>query len=211
MNFRSDLSTVSKRDRAVVLLLAIADLLARGGERVGVPGLIAPTPHRRAAERAANAIALLEDTRAFPDTHAIRRYQDLIIVGDFLDDIDATSRTLTAIAASGARGHLVQVLDPVEETFPFSGRTEFRDPETGERIIAGRAESWANAYHMRFAAHRDALRQLTARLGWSLLIHHTDRPAAEPLLALHGRLSAAARGAGDLRASGSLSTPEAHA
>jgi uncharacterized protein (DUF58 family) len=200
MDFRSSLSDVTKRDRALVLLLAIADLLARGGERVGIPGVLNPTPDRRSAERAANAFALFETEAALPEAGPIRRFQDVIIVGDFLDDLDGITEKLGKIAASGARGHMVQVLDPAEETFPFAGRTEFRDPETGVRITAGRAERWAEAYRARFEAHREGLRQLATRMGWSLLIHHTDRPASEPLLALHARLSAAGRSASDLRA-----------
>jgi len=206
MDFKSSLSATTKRDRAMVLLLAIADLLARGGERVGIPGVLNPTPDRRAAERAANAIALFETANALPEPGPIRRFQDMIIVGDFLDDLDGLAAKLGAIAASGARGHMVQVLDPSEETFPFSGRTEFRDPETGVRITAGRAERWAQAYRTRFEAHRDGLRQLATRMGWSLLIHHTDRPASEPLLALHARLSTSARGASDVRAIGANRT-----
>ncbi|HUG61047.1 MAG TPA: DUF58 domain-containing protein, partial [Methylomirabilota bacterium] len=101
----------------------------------------------------------------------------------------------SALAAVGARVHLVQVLDPVEETFPFSGRTEFRDPESGERITAGRAEAWRKGYHDALAAHRDTLRAATRAGGWSFLIHHTDRPPSEVLLALHGRLSASIGGA----------------
>ena len=202
MGFRSTTTPVSKRDRAVVLMLAIADLLARGGERVGLPGLLTPTPHRRAAERAAHALALAGQTEALPTPQPIRRFQDLVIIGDFLDDIASLETRLAGIAGTGARGHLVQVLDPAEERFPFAGRTEFRDPETGARITAGRAEAWAEAYGREFAAHRDALRQLAERLGWSLLIHHTDRPAAEPLLALHARLASGGRGGFDARAIG---------
>jgi len=199
MDFRSSLSPVTKRDRSLVLLLAIADLLARGGERVGVPGVLMPTPDRRAAERTAAAFALFETAAALPESGAIRRFQDVIIVGDFLDHPDDIAAKLGVIAATGAQGHLVQVLDPAEESFPFSGRTEFHDPETGIRITAGRAERWRAAYRSRFDAHRAGLRQLAARLGWSLLIHHTDRPASEPLLALHARLATAARGLADNR------------
>lgn len=208
MDFHSRLAPVSKRDRAVVLLLAVADLLARGGERVGVPGLLRPTPHRAAAERAANALTLMRGREPFPDTHPIRRFSDLVLVGDFLDPLEKTSELVARVAGSGARGHLVQVMDPTEETFPFTGRTEFRDPESGERITAGRAEQWSGAYRDRLAAHREGLARLAQRFGWTFLIHHTDRSAAEPLLALHARLSASARGAGNTRAAGSVSTLE---
>lgn len=190
MDFRSDLAPTSKLDRAVVLMLAMTELLARSGERVGVPGLIRPTPDRRTAERVAEAIARQAGGDAMPDASPIRRFQEVILFGDFLDEPEVIAARLAGLAASGARGHLVQVLDPVEETFPFAGRTEFRDPETGVIIRAGRAEALREAYRKRFAAHRAAISDLCARMGWSFLVHHTDRAAAEPLLALHARLAA---------------------
>ena len=91
----------------------------------------------------------------------------------------------------GARGHVVQIVDPAEETFPYSGRIEFVEPEGGGRITAGRAETWRADYTARVARHRAEIRAETDRLGWSFIIHRTDRPASELLLALHARIGAA--------------------
>jgi len=44
-------------------------------------------------------------------------------------------------------------------------------------------------YQARLKRHRTDLIELTKRLDWSFLIHHTDRPAEEALLALHNRLA----------------------
>ena len=96
---------------------------------------------------------------------------------------------LEQLAVHGVRGHLIQVLDPAEESLPYHGRTEFTAAETGERLIAGRAESLRERFHERMVAHREALSEELRRLEWSLLVHHTDRPAEEPLLALHARLA----------------------
>ena len=89
----------------------------------------------------------------------------------------------------GGRALLVQVFEPIEETFPFSGRTEFHDPETGLRHVVGRAEQYRADYHARLTALRERLSLLCRRLDWTFLIHRTDRPASEPLLALHARLA----------------------
>ena len=48
---------------------------------------------------------------------------------------------LDVLQRHGVRAHLIEVADPAEETFPYSGRTEFSDPETGEKLTAGRAET----------------------------------------------------------------------
>jgi len=88
------------------------------------------------------------------------------------------------------------VLDPAEETLPYSGRTEFVGLEGGERWIAERAETLREAYIEKLQAHRAQLREIATRLGWSFLLHHTDRPAAEPLLSLVVHMQGKELGAG---------------
>ncbi|MAB00638.1 MAG: DUF58 domain-containing protein [Stappia sp.] len=189
MLFRSHLSDTVKRDRALVLLLALADLLAETGERVGLPGLRRAVADRHAAERIAATLAHVSDPVSLPEGRDIRRFSDVVLIGDLLDPLDETLAWMQKVAGSGARGHLVMVLDPVEETFPFSGRTEFRDPETGFRLTSGKAETWRTAYRDRLEAHRAAIGEVARRAGWTFLVHHTDRPAAEAMLVLHSRLS----------------------
>lgn len=199
MAFRSRLANAGKRERALVLLLALAELAARGGERVGMLDVVTPTASRTAAERIATALAHRlpagEAPAALPDVTTVRRFSDVVLIGDLLDPFTDTADWVQQLAGRGVRGHLVQVLDPVEETFPFDGRTEFRDPESGLRLVAGRAEAWAEAYRRRLLAHREALKDLARRTGWSFVLHHTDRPASEALIALTGVISGAGAGA----------------
>jgi uncharacterized protein (DUF58 family) len=190
MYFGSSLGACRKIDRAIVLALALTDLLIRGGERVGLVGVLPPTAQRQAIERAAFAIArdpLTAD--AMPDAAPFGRFSELIAIGDFLEPLVDIERAVTAIAARRVHGHLTQVLDPVEESFPFVGRTEFHEPGRGLRYVAGRAETIRDAYRARMAERRARLRAVTDRIGWSQLVHHTDRPAQEPVLALHANLS----------------------
>ena len=108
-----------------------------------------------------------------------------------MDPIEEVAAWVARVASTGARGHLVQVLDPIEETFPFDGRVEFTDPEKGFRLTAGRAEKWREDYRNRLEAHRAEIRDIARRAGWTYVLHHTDRPASEPLLVLHSALSGA--------------------
>jgi uncharacterized protein (DUF58 family) len=195
MDFSSKLAAATKRDRAVVVMIALAELLARSGERIGLLGHGRPSASRNAAERLALSLASVGDRAARPTIGAVRRFHEVVVLGDFLDPADEIAADLGTLAAAGARAHLVQVLDPVEETFPFTGRTEFRDPETGARITAGRAEAWRHGYLDALAAQRETLRIATRAAGSSFLVHHTDRPPAEALLALHARLTEGVRSA----------------
>jgi uncharacterized protein (DUF58 family) len=187
MDFRSRLARASKRDRALVITLALAELLGNAGERIGLLGESDPILAHNAAERIAAFMARM--TSRPPDTRRLRRFTDVVLVSDFLDPMAEVEARLDAVVRTGARAHLVQVTDPVEETFPFTGRTEFKDPETGLRHVVGRAEQYREEYRARLAALREQLALLCRRLDWTFLVHRTDRPASEPLLALHTRLA----------------------
>ena len=101
---------------------------------------------------------------------------------------------LAGLSGSGAHGTLVQIVDPAEETFPYSGRVEFVEPEGFGAITAGRAESWAQDYTARLALHRDQIRDETNKLDWLFTTHSTDRSAAELLLFLHAGMTASKLG-----------------
>lgn len=189
MNFRSRLAQASKRDRAIVLMLALTDMLAKSGERVGLPGVTRPFTDRQAAERIAEALIHVTTAGAFPDTTPIKRFADVVLFSDLLDPIGDIHQWVSRAAGSGARGHIVQILDPIEETFPFDGRIEFHDPEAGTKLTTGRAETWRTAFQDRIARHRSEIRDICRRAGWTYTLHHTDRPCADPLLFLHSALT----------------------
>ena len=192
MNFKSHLSKTTKRNRAIVLMLAAAELLVRGGERVALLGLTQPMASRRAATRLAEALAQVahrEDAQqSLPPKTRLSRFSGAILFSDFLDPIREIRERIETLASGGVTGHVVQVLDPAEETLPYSGRTEFVGIEGDERWIAERAETLRPAYIAKLKDHRAELIEMTQRLGWSFLVHHTDRPASEPLLSLIVRL-----------------------
>jgi uncharacterized protein (DUF58 family) len=192
MAVKSDLAPVSKRDRAVLLVLALAEMLVRTGERVGLLGLTRPIASRFVLDRFAEAFVVAEahgPSASLPPRTPVARFSEVVIIGDLLDPVPDLAERLSAVAVEGARVHLVQVLDPVEETFPFEGRTEFVDPESGDRLVAGRAEGFKEDYVRRLDAHREALRALSVSAAHGYVLHHTDRPATEPLLSMTLRLA----------------------
>lgn len=204
MDFRSHLSGTTKRERAIVLMLAAAELLVRGGERVAYLGLTQPTASRKATTRIAEAMVANEPSLTAtqpPKTH-LRRFSGVLLFSDFLDPIAETRDHIEMLAADGASGHLVQILDPAEESLPYEGRAEFLSPIGDDRWVIDRAQSLRTRYRQRFEAHRAELAAIAKRLGWSFLVHHTDRPASEPLLTLIMRLQG---GAGDHRWQGQAS------
>lgn len=189
MLYKSTYATVSKESRALVLILALAELLSRSGERIGWPGLTDAFSARNGAERLASHLAHASRLEARPDVSSIRRFSDIVIASDFLDPVEETMEWLDVLARHGVRAHLIEVSDPAEETFPYSGRTEFRDPETGLKLTAGRAETLAEDYRLVYQARRDQLSSWAKRLGWSYTVNHTDRLASESLVRVHAAMT----------------------
>jgi uncharacterized protein (DUF58 family) len=193
MSFTSDKGRETKLERTLIVSFALAEILVQGGERIGVPGLMRPTASRDVIERIAQAMIHDAAERAsLPPSFAPSPLSEVVVLSDLWSPISEINRTLTQLSANGANGHVVQVVDPAEETFPYSGRVEFVEPEGAGAITAGRAETWRNDYEARIARHRDEVRAETRRLGWSFTIHRTDRPASEMLLRLHARMGARA-------------------
>jgi uncharacterized protein (DUF58 family) len=197
MGFRSHIAKVTKRDRALVLMLAAAELLVRGGERVALLGLSKPTASRKATTKLAEILAMNATAPALkeglPPAAHLSRYCGVILFSDFLDPITAISERINFLAHNRVSGHLIQVMDPAEETLPYEGRTEFLGIEGDGRWVADRAEALRAQYQAKLRAHRASLEDVARRIGWSFLVHHTDRPAAEPLLTLIMRLQNSGR------------------
>ncbi len=196
MAYASELAGAPKIERALVLGLALADAFVEAGERVGLLGLTPPRATRHIAERMAEAI--VADREGFdadlPPVSPLAMLDEAVIVGDFLSPVAELTQAVEGLSARGARGHLIMIVDPVEETFPFSGQAMLHDLEAGLSLRIGDAGSWGEAYRTRMTYHRAALAELTRRRGWTMTIHRTDRPASEAALRVLTLVSAA-RGA----------------
>ena len=155
----------SKLERALIVTFALAELLVAGGERVGVPGLMNPTASRNVIDRMAQAILHDDLARAsLPPSFVPSARSEIVVLSDFWSPIADIRTMLAGLSASGAHGTLLQVVDPAEETFPYSGRVEFVEARGRRVITAGRAERWAGDYVARVALHRDQIRAETKTL-----------------------------------------------
>jgi uncharacterized protein (DUF58 family) len=196
MAFASREARDSKLERGLIVTFALAELLVAGGERVGIPGLMNPTASRSVIDKMAQA--MLHDDAArpsLPPSFVPSSLAEIVVLSDFWSPISEIRTMLAGLSVSGAHGTLIQIVDPAEESFPYSGRIEFIEPEGGGMIIAGRAERWATDYAERVALHRDQIRAETNRLDWLFSTHTTSRSAAELLLFLHGGMMASKFGA----------------
>ena len=184
MRWRSNLAQVEKRERADLLLLALAALLLRGGERVR----LLPAGERRTFSGRGALAALaeaLDRHDAAPEDTTIPRHARVVLFGDFLSPLEEVRRYVSSLAARPVRGHLVQILDPAEETLPYAGRVRFEGLEAAEEpMLVPRVEGVRDLYAERLAQHRAGLAAIAAAAGWRLATHRTDHPPEAALLAL---------------------------
>jgi uncharacterized protein (DUF58 family) len=184
MSFKS--GPVSKRGRADLLLLSLASLLVRGGERVGFMGMEgAPAASRLALTRMGRAM-FGKGQGSLPPQMPVARGNQLVWFSDFLEE--GAFDAMRKLSHLGVEGHLVRIIDPAEEDFPFSGRTRFESPLGEGEEIFGRAERIRTAYRARFTAHGERIAQTATKLGWTCTVHRTDHAPQASLIALHAAI-----------------------
>lgn len=193
MDYRSVGDLPTKADRARLLLMALAVLLARGGERVALLGSDRmPGSNAAALERMAAGLSALPPAGAqgdLPPAVALPRFSQVVLAGDLLTPIEEVRSVVTALAGRGVTGHLLQVLDPAEETLPFAGRVEFEGMQGEDELLVPRVEAVRTAYLERLQAQRDGLAALARTTGWTFAGHRTDRPPQTALLSLYAAVS----------------------
>jgi uncharacterized protein (DUF58 family) len=172
----------TKQRRALVIMLALAILLSRGGERVGALGA-----RGHAGQRAPEKLAL--DLAAPHEIGPPPRRASIIFASDFYAPILEWRTRLADAASAGATGALLLVADPAEEDFPFQGRTLFQEVGGRREALLGRAENAREEYAARLSEQRRAIRALGAEYGFPLALHRTDHSAAPTLALLSAILS----------------------
>lgn len=191
MRWRSGRNLAEKAERAELLLLALASVLMRGGERVALLGAgYPPSVGRATLIRMAETLARGGGFGAnIPNADPLPRHAHVVLISDFLGPIDEISAAVSALAGRGVMGHVVQLLDPAEETLPFTGRVRFEGLEAEGTHLINRAEQVRDQYIERLMARRDRLRDLCRPRGWSFTLHHTDTPPQAALLSLYGLMA----------------------
>lgn len=191
-------NTVSKLRYASFFAAALAYLVVRNGDRVGMhlfdEGIRHSFPHggtrkhldqifntlqQTGAERETNTAEALQ--RALP---ALRHRGLLLILSDFLDEPAAIFEALAPYLHRGFRICLYQILCPEEIELPDTGMVTFEDMETGRRLRANTPEI-RSAYAEAMNQHIRVLRQMAARRQVRFTTARTDRSFYELLDALN--------------------------
>lgn len=191
MDYASRKDLAPKSDRARLLALAAAILLIRAGERVGLAGTGLP-PQRGDGQIWRLSQALLEDNPdedyGSPEARAMIPKSRALFISDFLGDFSQVEHALYKAADRGVRGVILQVLDPAEEAFPFSGRAIFESMKAQVMHETRKANDLRDLYIDRLQDRKSALRKLARITGWQYECHLTSAPVQSALLWIYRAL-----------------------
>jgi uncharacterized protein (DUF58 family) len=192
MHWRSRGTPVEKCERADLLLLALAALLLRGGERVTmiVPDA-RPVSGRAGLDRLAEALAgNTEDDVGLPPRVPLPRHARVVLFGDFLSPLADIQAVVGRMSAIPVTGYLLQILDPAEADLPYSGRIRFRGLEREGDTLIPRVEGVRDEYGRRLKAQQEGLAAICSAAGFGFAIHRTDHSPEAALLGLYTALTA---------------------
>jgi uncharacterized protein (DUF58 family) len=165
----------TKADEARLLMLTLALMMSKDGERIGALGAGRnPSFGKRAVDRLGEDLAA-GTGGAFPQ--APKNAATLIVASDFYDPIPEWQARLKPLAARCSEGVLLAIASPIEIEFPFEGRVKLSRPGSVFDRIVGRAETVQEAYREKFNTQRAALGKLATHMGWRFVAHDTGTPS----------------------------------
>ncbi|MDG2404653.1 MAG: DUF58 domain-containing protein [Paracoccaceae bacterium] len=190
MQFSGASSRETKANQARLISLAASILLLRAGERVGLSDTtLAPRRGEQQIDRLAIRLAQSHtQDYAAPDIRGLLPHARAIFISDFMAPIKTITSALTRSADQGVSGVLLQIIDPVEAQFPFTGRTVFQSIGGELKHETLKANDLQTRYLDRLETRRTALIDLCRHTGWHYHRNLTDRPAQSALLWLYQAL-----------------------
>ncbi|MCY4609520.1 MAG: DUF58 domain-containing protein [bacterium] len=188
MHFASSPELATKHERARLIVMALAVLLVRGGESIALLGVDRrPGTGSAALTRMATRLQRGEADNApsLPPAATLPSHARLVLVSDFLEPAQPVAARIRHFAGQGVAGHLVRIVDPAEESFPYAGRVRFDGTEREGTILAHRSEALRNDYRERFVTHTEAIALAARNAGWSATVHRTNGSPHAALLPLY--------------------------
>ncbi|MGZ0071343.1 DUF58 domain-containing protein [Sphingobium limneticum] len=195
----------SRLDAAKSIAAAIAELAMQQGDRFGVMALgdggltlLPPATGLRQRDRLLLELLNVQPARGFapesqlgPVWERIGAHDLVILLSDCFDE--GAVALAEKLAAAGRETLVVEMLTVAERDFPFDGGYRFRDPETGDELLADGAALRAE-FLARFAEARVALHGRLEAIGIRHAAHVLDEPVDLPLRRLFAAHEAAEYG-----------------
>jgi uncharacterized protein (DUF58 family) len=192
----------SRLEAAKAMAAAIAELAMQQGDRFGFMALgdggltlLPPATGLRQRDRLLLELLTVRPARGFapesqlgPVWERIGAHDLVLLLSDCFDE--GAVALAEKLSAAGRETLLIEMLTVAERDFPFEGGYRFRDPETGEELLADGAALRAE-FLARFGAAREALHARLDAIGIRHAVHYLDEPVDLPLRRLFAAQGAA--------------------
>ena len=181
MNFRSSESIDTKLYRANLFTLTLTIILSKSGENIVLNGLKTELlKGGNAVNFVSNQIneKVTDSYKSSPNVNEIKNNSDVILIGDFLNNIIETEKTIKELSNRGINGIIIQILAPAERFFPYKGRINFNGLEGEQNILIGKAESVRNDYKKAIKIHIEKLEKLITSYSWKYILDNSEQDAS---------------------------------
>ena len=182
----------SRLDASKAIAAAIGELAMQQGDRFGLIALgdsglrlVPPATGLRQRDRMMLELLDIAAARTFasndqlgPLWERIGTHDLVIMLSDCFDN--GAVALVEKLASAGRETLVIEMLTVAERDFPFTGGFRFRDPETGEELLADGA-ALRTEFLARFGAARDALHARLDATGIRHVAHVLDEPVDLPL------------------------------
>ena len=192
MSFSSNKNIDTKAYRSDLLTLALTIIFSKSGENIVLNGLNSKLMHGKEAINFITSQMSEKIKDIFiskPNVNEIKNNSEVILISDFLNDIEQTKEIIQNLSSRGINGNIIQILDPAEITFPYKGRINFSDLEKEESILIGKAESLRTSYKKLITAHCNKIKKMALAYSWKYYLDTTDVAAESSLLKICNILS----------------------
>jgi uncharacterized protein (DUF58 family) len=182
----------SRLDASKAIAAAIGELAMQQGDRFGLIALgdsglrlVPPATGLRQRDRMMLELLDIAAARTFasndqlgPLWERIGTHDLVIMLSDCFDN--GAVALVEKLASAGRETLVIEMLTVAERDFPFTGGFRFRDPETGEELLADGA-ALRTEFLARFGAAREALHARLDATGIRHVAHVLDEPVDLPL------------------------------
>lgn len=186
---------LNKADTAMILGLGVALSVHKAGEQsYSGDGIVPPARGTAQAFRLYAQFTSQAPMSEYdiPEMRGLVPRSTALLISDFLGDLQGVEETLSRASALGVGGAIVQILDPIEEEFPFRGRTLFESMSGAHLHETQHAVGLRSRYLQRLEDHKAALRDLAFAHGWSFFSCPAGVLSQEAILPIWSALSHAA-------------------
>ena len=182
MDYTSSSRRPTKREAAHILTLALAIMMQRAGEHIGVAGQHKTGRSESMLNDLGEALISKDALSLYALPGVVARAQSaLVLCSDFIEDAALGRVTLNALAPRFSTGVVIQVLDPAEMDLPWRGRVIFEDGISSLRESIHNVSSVREAYRQKIQNHIAQYKKICDAIGWMHVVHRTDQPYAATL------------------------------